>query len=233
MVIGALVVHGGDHGLDHLAVGEAQHTDLRAGEELFHHDVVAGSSELFVQHDLLDALGGLLFVLADEHALAQRKAVGLDDHGVFALSLDVLHDLGGVVEGLILCGGDAVLLHEVFREDLGCLDAGSGLVRAESRDADCRQRIHHAQCQRVVLSHHDVVELFRLRKADHRFHVGGLDVDAVGVIADAAVAGRTPDFAAVGVLLQCLDDGVLASAAANDQNFFCHFYNLPNRLLFF
>ncbi len=53
--------------------------------------------ELFVQHDLVDALGGLLFVLADEHALAQRKAVGLDDYGVFALSLDILHDLGGVV----------------------------------------------------------------------------------------------------------------------------------------
>ena len=48
-----------------------------AGEELFHHDMVAGSAELFVQHDLLDALGGLLFVLADEDALAQRKAVGL------------------------------------------------------------------------------------------------------------------------------------------------------------
>jgi len=39
--------------------------------------MVAGSAELLVQHDLLDAIGGLLFVLADEHALAQRKAVGL------------------------------------------------------------------------------------------------------------------------------------------------------------
>ena len=216
MVVGTLVVHRGHHRLDHLAVGEAEDADLRAGEELLHDHMVAGSAEFFIQHDLLDALGSLLFVLADEHALAQRKAVGLDDHRILALGLDVLHDLGGVVEGLILRGGDAVLLHQVFGEDLGGLDAGRSLVRAERRDADLCQSVHHAQCQRVVLRYHDIVELFRLCKTHHRLHIGGLNVDAVGVIADAAVAGRTPDFAAVGALLQCLDDGVLASAAAND-----------------
>ena len=48
-------------------------------EKLLDNHMVAGRAELFVQHDLLDAVGGLLLVLADQHALAQRQAVGLDD----------------------------------------------------------------------------------------------------------------------------------------------------------
>ena len=223
MVVGSFVIHGRHHGLDHLAVGKAQHADLRAGEELLHDYVVAGRTELLVQHDLLDAVGGLLLVLADEHALAQRQTVRLDDHRVLALGLDVVHDFGGVVEGLILSGRDAVLLHQVFGEDLGGLDAGSRLVRAEGRDADLRQRIHHAQCQRVVLRHHHIIELFLRRKGHHGLHIGGLDVLALGVVADAAVARRAPDLAAVRALLQRLDDGVLPPAAADDQYFFRHF----------
>ena len=43
-------------------------------------------------------------------------------------------------------------------------------------------------------------------------------------VADAAVAGGTPDLAAVGALFQGLDNGMFAAAAANHQNFFAHFY---------
>ena len=216
MVVGALMVHAGDHGLDHLAVRKAQHADLRPGEELFHHHMVAGCAELFVQHDLLDAVGGLLLVLTDEHTLAQSQTICLDDDRILALGPDVIHDLGRVIKRLIPGGGDAVFLHQVFGEDLGSLDAGRCLIRAESRDADRRQRIDHAQSQRVVLRDDDVIELFLRCKRDHGVHIGGLDVLALGVIADAAVAGCAPDLAAVRALLQCLDDGVLTSAAAND-----------------
>ena len=36
--------------------------------------MVAGSAELFVQHDFLYAIGGFLLILADQHAFAQRQA---------------------------------------------------------------------------------------------------------------------------------------------------------------
>ena len=178
--------------------------------------MVAGSAELLVQHDLLHAVGGLLLVLTDEHTLAKSQTIRLDDDRVLSLGPDVVHDLGRVVKRLIPGGGDAVFLHQVFGEDLGSLDAGRCLVRAKGRDADRRQRIDHAQSQRVVLRDDDVIELFLRRKRDHGVHIGGLDVLALGVIADAAVAGCAPDLAAVRALLQCLDDGVLTSAAAND-----------------
>ena len=224
VVVGTLVVHAGHHGLDHLAVRKAQHTDLGAGEEFLHHHMVARCAEFLIQHDLLHAVRSLLLVFADQHALAQCQTVGLDDHRVLALGLDVLHDLGGVVKGLVLCGGDAVFLHQVLGEHLGSLDAGSGLVRAKGGDAHLCQRVHHAQCKGVVLRHHNVIELFFHCKAYHGIHIGGLDVFALGVIADTAVARCAPDLAAVGALFQCLDDGVLAAAAANHQNFFAHFY---------
>ena len=189
--------------------------------------MVAGSAELLVQHDLLDALGCLLLVFADQHALAQCQTVGLDDHWVLALGADVIHDLCGVIEGLVLCGGDAVLLHQVLGEHLGGLNAGCSFVRAKGRDAHSGQRVHHAQSQRVVLRHHNVIELFFYGKAHHGVHIGRLDVFALCVIADAAVAGCTPDLAAVRALFQCLDDGVLAAAAAHYQNFFSHIIHLP------
>ena len=165
---------------------------------------------------ILPAVGGLLLVLTDEHTLAQSQTVRLDDDRVLSLGPDVVHDLGRVVKRLIPGGGDAVFLHQVFGEDLGSLDAGRCLVRAKGRDADRRQRIDHAQSQRVVLRDDDIIKLFLRCKRDHGVHIGGLDVLALGVIADAAVAGCAPDLAAVRALLQCLDDGVLTSAAAND-----------------
>ena len=81
-------------------------------------------------------------------------------------------------------------------------DAGSGLVRAEGGDAHLCQCVHHAQCKGVVLRHHNVIKLFFHCKAHHGIHIGGLDVLALGVIADAAVARCAPDLAAVGALFQ-------------------------------
>ena len=73
--------------------------------------MVAGGTELFVQHDLLDAVSSLLLALADQHAFAERQTVCLDDHRVLALGPDVIHDLCRIIECLIFGGGDAVLLH--------------------------------------------------------------------------------------------------------------------------
>ena len=181
--------------------------------------MVAGGTELFVQHNLLDAVGGLLLILANQHALAQRQTVRLDDNRVFALGTDVVHDLLGVVERLIFGRRDAVFLHQVLAEHLAGLNAGRGLVGAEGRNTDGGQRVHHAQRQRVILCDYRVVKGFFLGKLDHGVHIGGRDGLAVCIIADAAVAGRAPDFGAAGALFQCADDGVLTPAAANNQNF--------------
>ena len=220
------MVHGGHHWLDRFAVSKGQHRHLGPGEELFHHHVGTGSAELFVQHDLFDAGLGVGFILADQHTLAQRKAVGLDHHRIFALGADVGHGGIGVAEGFVFGGGNAVFLHQIFREHLGGLDAGGRLVGAKGRDAHRGQRVHHAKGKGVVLRYDGIVKAFCFGKLHHSGYIGGLDVFAFGVKADAAVAGGTPDFAALGALLQCPDDGMLAAAAAHYQNFHtkCSFY---------
>ena len=109
-----------------------------------------------------------------------------------------------------------ILLIAIFG---GLINAGRGLVGTECRDAHSGQRIDHAQRQRVVLGDDDIVKGFFLGKFDHGVHVGGRDGPAVGVIADAAVAGRTPDLGAAGAFFQRTDDGVLTPAAADNQNF--------------
>jgi len=219
MIQRALVIHAGNHRLDGLAVTEGQHTDLRTGQKLLHNDMVAGGTELFVQHDLADAVSGLLLALADQHALAERQAVCLDDHGVLALGPDVVHDLFRIIECLIPGGGDAVLLHQILAEYLAGLDARRSLIRAERRNADSGQCVHHAQRQRVILCNDHIVKGFILGKLHHGVHIGGGDRLAAGIIADAAVAGCAPDLGAAGAFFQRADDGVLTPAAAYNQNF--------------
>ena len=67
-------------GLTVFAIAEGQHADFRPGQKFFHHNMVAGSAELFVQHDFLYAIGGFLLILADQHAFAQRQAIRLDNN---------------------------------------------------------------------------------------------------------------------------------------------------------
>ena len=210
------MVHAGNHRFDGLAVAEAQHADLGTGQEFLHHNVVAGGAELFVQHDLLDAVGGFLLVLADQHTLAQRQTVRLDDNGVLALGADIVHDLGGIVKGFVFCRRDAVFFHQILAEHLAGLDAGGSLVGTESWDAHLRKLVHHAQCQRVVLSYHNVVKGFLLGKGDHGGYIGGGNGFALSVIADTAVAGGAPDLGAAGAFFQGADDGVFTSAAAHN-----------------
>ena len=54
-------------------------------EPLFDDDPPAGRGpEFLADHDPLDRLEGVGRIVADDHALAGRQAVGLDDDGVFA-----------------------------------------------------------------------------------------------------------------------------------------------------
>ena len=74
---------------------------------------------------------------------------------------------------------------------------------------DRSQRVHHAQGQGVVLGHDDIVKGFLVGKGHHGVHVGGADVLAVGIIADAAVAGQRtrsraqPGFSFSALMMAC------------------------------
>ena len=65
-----------------------------------------------------------------------------------------------------------------------------------------------------------------LGESHHAVDVGRLDGNTLRLSGNAAVARCTPDMVNLGALLQCMDDGVLTAAAADNQNFHLLFLRL-------
>ena len=88
-----------------------------------------------------------------------------------------------------------------IRSLLNTLLAQCGPRPCRDRMPGCPQRPAHRPCPAPAgrPGRRDIVKGFFLGKFDHGVHVGGRDGLAVGVIADAAVAGRTPDLGAAGL----------------------------------
>ena len=169
-----------------------------------------------VFHHVLYGGEGLLPGLGDDDALAQRQTVGLDDGGDGS-GFQILQCLAHIVEYLVFGGGDAVFLHQVLGEDLAALDDGGVGVGSEAGDTLFVQCIHTAQHQRIVGSHHGVVNGVLHSEGDDFVNFRSADGHAGSVLRDAAVAGEGEDFRDLGVLFQGADDGVFPSATAYNQ----------------
>ena len=151
------MVHGGDHGDDGFAVGEAEDADLGAGEELLDDDFRAALAEDFVLHHGADGVFRGLAGLADEDALAQGKAVGLDDGGQGA-GVHIGEGLFRVGEGLIGGGRDVIFFHEVLGEGFASLEDGGIFAGAEAGEAFGLQGVGHAEDQGVVGGDDDEID---------------------------------------------------------------------------
>ena len=214
----ALVVHAGHHGHDGFSVGKAEYRNLRPREKLLDDDTAARRAELPVLHDAFHSGQRRGLVLADQHALAQRKAVRLDDKRVLPVGAHISRGLARVRKRLVGGRGDAVLLHQVFAEHLAAFQNGGGLVGAKGGNALFRQRVHHAQHQRVVRRDDHIIDALLHSKGHHARHVGGGDGHAHGVAGDTAVARRGIQRGAPRAFLQLADDSVLPPAPADNQN---------------
>ena len=157
-------------------------------------------------------------ILRDEHALAERQTVRLDDDREAVLGFNIGHRRGRVGKDLVARRRDAVFLHQVFREHLAALDDRRVRAGAEGADARRLQRVDHARRERVVRRDKDEVDRVFLRELHDAVDVHRADVDALRVRRDAAVARRAPEPVRLRALLQLADDRVLASAAADYQN---------------
>ena len=225
MVVGALVILRRRHGLEVLAVNERQNGNLRAGQELLDDDARAGAAECTAVNRVLDRLNGFFLGHGDRNTLAERKTIRLDNDRR-AVLLDVLDRVRRVLKNGIACGRDIVFLHQILGKGLAALDDGSVLARTEGADACGLERVNHAECKRVVRCDHNEIRLVLLGESNHAVDVGCLDGNALCFSGNAAVARRTPDVVHLGALLQCMDDGVLTAAAADNQNFHLLFLRL-------
>ena len=94
------------------------------------------------------------------------------------------------------------------------------------KDADLRQRIHHAQAQGIIGRDDHEVDGVVLRPGGDARHVRGLEGHALADRCHAAVAGGRVELGDRGILRNLQGDGVLTATAANDENF--HFILLFN-----
>ncbi len=209
----------GHHGPHAFPVRKRQHGNLRPGEELLQHDAAARIAEDFVLHHRADRALRLSVILGDHDALAEREAVRFDDDGVAAPRADPAHRRRGIVEHLVIRGGNAVLFHQIFGEHLAALDDRGVFARAEGGDPGILQGVDHAGRERIVRRHEHQPDPVAARKAHRALHVVRRDRHALGVAGDAAVPGRAVNFLRAGALHQLADNGVLAPAAADHQNF--------------
>ena len=215
-VVGALVVHGRDHRHHGLAVGKGQHGHFRALQKLLDDHAVAALAKGVVAHGVPDRFLGLPRAFADQHALAQRQTVGLD-HQRRRRVAHVGKRRFGIVKYLALGRGDAVLLHQALGKNFAGFDLGGARLGAEAGDAQRVQAIHAAHGQRVVRRDHGEVDAVFRGEARHALYVRGLDVHALRVLRDAAVARQGVNGFCLGVLFQHADERVFAPAAANDH----------------
>ena len=188
------MVLAGDHRDDRLAVGKGKDRDFRTGQVLFHDNPLAGVAELPFRHHRMDGLDRFFLILGDDNPFAEGEAVGLDDGGVLVLGADIVLGRLLVGEGLIPGGRDAVLLHQVFGEDLACLDDRRFRAGAKGGDAGFFKGVGHPSSQRVVGGDDGEVDPLFLREGDHPLFVHDVHRGGVGDGRDTAVAGGAPEF---------------------------------------
>ena len=216
VVADALVIHGGHHGLHHVTVSEGQHGNLGAGEELLDNHPTSGFTEHSTLHHIPDCLFGFLPGLGNDDALAQRQTVGLD-HGRHGSGVEIAERRVHVLKNRIFRRGNAVLFHQILGKHLAALDDGGICPGPEAGNVPTFQRVHAAQHQRVIRSHHSVIDGVLHGKLYDAVKLGRSDGNAGGVSGNAAVSGQGEDFGDFGILFQTFDDSVFTTATTDNH----------------
>ena len=162
---------------------------------------------------------GLSFISDNDYAFAGGQAV-VFEHGGERTGRYIGERLLIVREAAVAGGGDAVLLHEFLGKLLGALDGGSGLRVAEDLEPGGAEGIHDACGQRCLGAHDGEVHAVLYGKSLETFHVGVLDGHVECLAADTGIAGGAVDFAYLRAAGESIHNGMLPSAAADDQDGF-------------
>ena len=123
-----------------------------------------------------------------------------------------------VGEGLAGGGGGAAGGADFLGEGLGGLEAGGGAAGAEGEDAALAQDVGDAFGEGGLgADHHEIDGVFGAEGED-LLAVEDVEGDAGRLLGDAGVAGGAPEAVAFRVLREGPGQGVLAAAAAEDED---------------
>ena len=215
----ALVVLRADQGDRLTAADHREEGRLLAIQEILDDDFGARGAERRVDHHVVHGVQGGLYVHRDNDAFARGESIRLDDDG---RTLFLYVGLGrlGVGEALVLGGGDVILSEEILEETLGALEPGGVLGGSEARDVGSDEGVGDAVDEGRLGTDHHEADVVVLAELDDSGVIGVLDVHDLNAVLDddARVAGRAVELAAGGALLEAPAQGVLAPAAADDED---------------
>ncbi len=215
-----LVVAGGHHGDNGLAIAEGKGAHLHSGQVLFDNHFIAGRAEYSGLHDVFQRLLGLRHGVSHNHALACCQTVRLDHYGR-CLLLEILRGFGVVREAGAPGAGDAVFLHQILGEYLARFYLGGGTGGTEDGDTQLLEAVYDAVCQRRLRSDHHQPDAFFLDGFDQRIDVLSPGAQVTGDLRCAGIARRDINLLGFGALSQLPDDGVFPGAAPDNEYFQC------------
>ena len=215
VVIDALVVlRGGEKG-DAFAVDEGEERGLFAFEEGLDEERGAGRAELVVVEDGADRGFGLGARLGDDNALAGREAVGLDDDGNRE-AVERGERGGRLSVGFGVGGGHAGRRHDFLGEGLAALHFRRSLTRTENGDAEGGEPVGNAEAEGRLGADDDEIRPGELAPRHEVVDVLRPDGHVGGQGGRPRVARRAEELVLCAVLRESPNDGVFASAAADD-----------------
>jgi hypothetical protein len=152
----------------------------------------------------------------DDHALAGREAVGLDDDRR-ALGVEVRVRGGCIGEGFVVGGRNAVALHERLREILRAFELRGFAGRAEHLQAARAEQVDDAGRERRFRPHQRERDAFAFREIGQRVERRDVDVLQTLVLRRAAIAGRDVDHLDARRLRELPRQRMFAAAGTDDE----------------
>ena len=190
----AFVVHRRNHRNNSFSVHKCQNRNFRSGQEFFHNNMVAAGTEYLFFHDLVQTFFCFLMVYSDNNALAQCQTVCFDNYWVLILLLDIGQCLCRIIEYFIRSGWDIKFLHQVFGENLACLDLCSIFCWAKGHNALFVECINHACCKRVIRCNNNQIDRIFFGEVYNSLNVHCLNIHTLSICADTAVTWTAIDF---------------------------------------
>ena len=169
--------------------------------------------------DAVDGVERLVAIVADDDAFAGGQAVGLDDDRRVVAIVEIGRGGAGIAKDAVVGGRDVGVAQQVLAEDLARFQLGGGLRRAERLQAGLRERVDDAGGERRFGADDREVDLVLLREVEQALDVGRGDVDVLGVLSGAGVAGRDEHAIGAAALADFPGQRVFAATIANNENF--------------
>ena len=204
-------------GDDVLAVGDAEHRELRPRELLLEDDRGAAAPEAALDQHRIDRGARFVDARADDDSLASRQSIRFHGDLPIALTSPGARPRGIREDGEVGRGNRGPG-HQVLGERLARLDAARTAIWTEDVEARAAQRIANTRIHSRFGPEHDQAEALALREIDDADHVGSADRYVSRHPPRAAVARCAVD-AFDQVRLHTLpDQRVLARPRPDDEN---------------